>query len=489
MKLFRQIAESGRTVVLTTHAMENVKLFDKIVVLMRGKLVFYGAPQEALAHIKAESFKDLYDKLEAPVDQQVAALPPLPPNAGKAQKQALKQHREQIAEQVAEEWKKSFQRTEIYRRNVAEPISGLPRDGHAAAPAKRATSPTDSLRQWATLTRRYIEVISRDKFNLLILFGQAPIIAFLTYFVVGAKSPRDFPYFMLALVSIWFGTSVAAREIIRERAVYTRERMVNLHLFPYVASKLFVLSLIVGFQCVLLFATLKFFHYISLVGGSPTSQGFLPGWSIPQLLVMIITGIVGIAIGLLVSAMVKTSEMATSLVPLILIPQILFAGLVGVPQGWSKVVGTLMPATWSFDEVKRFSTLDTLEKEGSEPEGENKGQGLYRHVEDVNDENIAKAQRDVDSYKKASEDKLKTYERKMKDFVQNIQSGASQPAVPKLDPPPTVPAAKKINEDLSPYVSFLHPWGHWLLDPVVLIVMFFFLVIATIITLRMQDIL
>ncbi|HKR58323.1 MAG TPA: FHA domain-containing protein, partial [Pyrinomonadaceae bacterium] len=47
MKLFRQIAESGRTVILTTHAMENVKLFDKVVLLMRGKLVFYGKPDEA----------------------------------------------------------------------------------------------------------------------------------------------------------------------------------------------------------------------------------------------------------------------------------------------------------------------------------------------------------------------------------------------------------------------------------------------------------
>src|SRR5688572_16011388 len=98
MKLFRQIAESGRTVVLTTHAMENVKLFDKIVVLMRGKLVFYGAPQEALTHVKAESFKDLYDKLEDPVDQRIAAMPALPPNAPKSQKQAFKQQREQIAE-------------------------------------------------------------------------------------------------------------------------------------------------------------------------------------------------------------------------------------------------------------------------------------------------------------------------------------------------------------------------------------------------------
>src|SRR2546425_7745452 len=89
-----------RSVVLTTHAMENVKLFDKIVVLMRGKLVFYGAPQEALAHVNAESFKDLYDKLEAPIDQQIAALSPLPPNAGKAQKSERKKQREQIAEQV-----------------------------------------------------------------------------------------------------------------------------------------------------------------------------------------------------------------------------------------------------------------------------------------------------------------------------------------------------------------------------------------------------
>src|SRR6266849_1595091 len=328
MKLFRQIAESGRTVVLTTHAMENVKLFDKIVVLMRGKLVFYGAPQEALAHVKAESFKDLYDKLEAPIDQQIAAMATLPPNASKSQKQAFKLQREQIAEKVADEWKRKFQSTETYRRNVVEPLSVLPRDGRAAAPPKRRKSPVDAVRQWGTLTRRYMEVLSRDKFNLLILF--------LTYLVVDAKSPRDFPYFMLALVSVWFGTSVSSREIIRERAVYTRERMVNLRLFPYVASKLFVLALIVFFQCALLFASIKFFHYVGLMN--------VPGWAIPQLAIILIASLVGIALGLFVSAIVKTSEMATSLVPLILIPQILFSGLIGVPNGISKVVGAAMPA-------------------------------------------------------------------------------------------------------------------------------------------------
>ncbi|PYS20648.1 MAG: hypothetical protein DMF72_20575 [Acidobacteria bacterium] len=483
MKLFRQIAESGRTVVLTTHAMENVKLFDKIVVLMRGKLVFYGAPQEALAHVKADSFKDLYDKLEAPVDQQIASMGTLPPNASKGQKAAFKHQREQISEQVAEDWKKKFQQTEQYRHNVVEPLSVLPRDGRAAAPPKRRMGIIDTIRQWGTLTRRYIEVLTRDKFNLLILFGQAPIIAFLTYLVVPDKSPRDFPYFVMALVAIWFGTSVASREIIRERAVYTRERMVNMRLLPYVGSKIFVLAMIVSMQCLLLYGSLKFMHYTGLLS--------VPGWAIPQITIVLITAMVGIALGLFISAIVKTSEMATSMVPLILIPQILFSGLVGVPQNTARVISTVIPATWAFDGIKRFSTLDTLDEEGSDPDGANKGRGLYKHYEDLNDDHIAKAKEDVEKYKKDAEDDSKEYERKMKDYVKDLQSGvqATQPAAPKLKPVPEIHDADKIPEDLSSYINFLHPWGNILLDPFVLLVMFFGLAIATVIALRAQDIL
>src|SRR4029079_15705521 len=185
---------------------------------------------------------------------------------------------------------------------------------------------------------------------------------------------------------------------------YGRERMFNLGIIPCLGSKLTVLSLIVGVQCVLLFVPLKLLDVAGLMK--------MPGehYGAPQFLAMLLTAAVGIALGLLVSAMVKTSEMATSLVPLILIPQILFSGLVGVPQSTAKVIGTLMPATWAFDGLKRWSTLDILDEEGSDPEGENKGRGLYKHVEDVNDENIGNAQSDIDSYKKNSEDKLKDYE-------------------------------------------------------------------------------
>src|SRR5216110_1941685 len=109
----------------------------------------------------------------------------------------------------------------------------------------------------------------------------------------------------------------------------------------------------------------------------------LPGWALPQFAVIIITAMVGIALGLLVSALVKTSEMATSLVPLILIPQILFSGLFGVPAGASKVAGLIMPATWSFDTMKRFSGLNTLEDD----EGTGR-KGYYKIIEDKNNKLI-----------------------------------------------------------------------------------------------------
>ncbi|HEV8366778.1 MAG TPA: FHA domain-containing protein [Pyrinomonadaceae bacterium] len=472
MKLFRQIAESGRTVILTTHAMENVKLFDKLVVLMRGKLVFYGKPQEALAHCGAESFKDLYDKLEAPIFEKLKSN-------GRANK-------DQIAEEVAEDWKRRFLRTDQYRMNVEIPLRSVSAGAHIAAPAKRRSSFGDWLRQWATLSRRYLEVLRADKFNLLILFGQAPIIAMLTYLVVGAKAPRDFIYFVLALVSLWFGTSVAAREIIRERAVYKRERMVNLRLLAYVGSKILILMLIVGLQCLLLFGTLKFLDVMKLMSFPGGFGGSM------HLVVMIITSMVGITLGLFVSAVVKTSEMATSLIPLILIPQILFCGLVGIPTGMSKVVGVVMPATWAFDEMKRLSDLDLLraKDEDAQPSDKEGGSGLYKQVERENDQNIEDARAKVDKYKADAEKSISNFEKKMEGYQKDLATGRTgkKPATPKLGPVPEIQPAQKIPDDLSAYVDFLHPWGSRVFDLGVLMAMFFTFCIATIVALRSQDV-
>src|SRR4029078_935164 len=120
--------------------------------------------------------------------------------------------------------------------------------------------------------------------------------------------------------------------------------------------------LISGLQCLLLFGTLKFLDVTRLMS-FPGGFGGLG-----HLVVMMVTSMVGIALGLFVSAVVKTSEMATSLIPLILIPQILFSGLVGIPTGVSKAIGVIMPATWAFDEMKRLSDLNVLRAKDADEE-------------------------------------------------------------------------------------------------------------------------
>jgi ABC-type multidrug transport system ATPase subunit len=488
MVLFRQIADSGHTIVLTTHAMENVRLFDKLVILMQGKLIFYGTPVEALNHVKARSFKELYSKLEEPITRQLATLPAPSAAATAEQQQTHKQRVAQIRESVAETWQRQFQQTAQYEQNVRQPQSDLPQLKAAPPPPKPRATLKHGWAQWRILCQRYAEVLRRDRHNLLILFGQAPIIACLTWLAVAADSTRDFPYFIMALVPVWFGTSVAAREMIRERAIYKRERMVNLGLWAYVSSKLGVLTVIVSLQCLILFGTLKLFVLFDLLK-LPARFGGLP-----QLAVMILTGMVGVALGLLVSAAVKTSEMATSIVPLLLIPQILFCGLVGVPKGLTKTAGLLMPTTWSFDEMKRLSAQEVEvlrgKDEGAAAAYNNEGRGLYKQIRYENERAIENQAPGLEDYKADQEDKTRQLRQGAED--NQHRPATNSRARRRLNeteppPPPKQPVVRNLPDDLSDYVDFLHPWGGAWLNPFILLVMFFSLATATVGVMRMQD--
>jgi hypothetical protein len=176
----------------------------------------------------------------------------------------------------------------------------------------------------------------------------------------------------------------------------------------------------------------------------------------------------------------------------ILIPQILFSGLVGIPTGMSKVVGVVMPATWAFDEMKRLSGLDVLrgKDEDAQPAEKENGRGLYKQVERDNDQNIGDSRTKVDKYKADAEKTISNFEKKMEDYQKELAIGhaAKKPTAPTLGPVPEIQRARKIPDNLSSYVDFLHPWGSHATDLGVLIAMFFTFVIATITALRSQDV-
>jgi hypothetical protein len=240
--------------------------------------------------------------------------------------------------------------------------------------------------------------------------------------------------------------------------------MFNLGIIPYLFSKLFVLGLIVFFQCAMLYVPLKLLHFVGLM----PMPGELGG--IPQFWAMLLTAFVGIATGLFISTLFKSRQLAVTIVPLILIPQILFSGIGGVPQGLNKVVSMTMPAAWSFDTMKRFSTLDTLEPEGAK--SSTKGLGLYKFVESENEKALAKAKKDLDNFKNISGS-----------GYQPDETGDSTMADELV-----VPEMKKVPEDRSGYVSFLHPWMNEVLNQFILMLMFWMMVLSTLIVLKVKDI-
>ena len=175
--------------------MENVRLFDKVVLLMRGKLAFYGTPDEALKYFEVKTFKELYDKLDEPVEKQIA--------------QYGEQNRRDVTEHVANEWKQRFERTPQYRSNIQEPLAVLGSLQQTSFQKKRRLGILGAVRQWLTLSRRYVEVLAKDKLNLFILLIQAPVIAVLTFLVMGMSCRVISSYFVLSLVAIWFGRASA----------------------------------------------------------------------------------------------------------------------------------------------------------------------------------------------------------------------------------------------------------------------------------------
>jgi ABC transport system ATP-binding/permease protein len=147
--------------------------------------------------------------------------------------------------------------------------------------------------------------------------------------------------FFVVVSCVWFGTSNAAREIVTERAIYLRERMVNLNLFNYVMSKYLLLSLVCVAQCTMLLSIV--FFALGFDGG--------PVAFLMELLAMIAVSMNAAALGLLLSTVVASAEAAMALTPIALIPQVVLGGLM-VPMTTNPILRPLMyvmPARWGFE--------------------------------------------------------------------------------------------------------------------------------------------
>ncbi len=330
MDLFRSMADTGKTVVCITHSLANVERTCHLVVILTagGRLAFFGKPAEALEYFGIERLGDVYERL---------------------------------AEKPAKYWQKLFQSSPHFQRYV---LDRLPKKAAPSATHRPAGTAANTgfalLHQTHILTRRYFAIWVSDYLSLLAMVGQSILVAVLLGILFGKLEPisdtsnsldpssvaeharKAAVYarnsvnllFLLAVTSFWFGCNNAAKEIVKERLIYTRERDFNVQVLSYYCSKLLLIMLFSGVQ-------------VFVLAGVVKSWCDPPGAFAPQCLVLMSLAAAGVALGLAISAAAPTEEMAITLIPVAILPQIILSGVIAQLKDVSKPLAqTFITAYW-----------------------------------------------------------------------------------------------------------------------------------------------
>lgn len=333
LKVLRQLADGGRTILLSIHqpSLEVFQQMTHLLMLAKDK----GQPTPARLAYYGPAYPDSirFFQPSAFASADGAQITPEAIFDG-------------LADDVAAGWARRYEASPYCRRSRERPTPVPARE------LSKAAKPP-GLYQWWTLLRRNLAIKRRDLVHTAILLFQAPMIGLLIVMVFGvdvsaemtadnyieASSASATTVFLMAVATLWFGCSNAAREIVAERAIYHRERMVNLKIPSYVGAKMAMLGMLGGIQCAALLAVVH------------RGCGLLGPWP-AMFVLLLLTALVGTGLGLILSALAETSEVAISLVPLILLPMVILGGImqpIHRLESPGDVLAEAMASRWSFE--------------------------------------------------------------------------------------------------------------------------------------------
>ena len=334
MEQMRDLAHDGRTVVVVTHSVANLDTCDRLLVLVPGgRIAFYGPPDDGLGYFGLPGWAEVFQAFEAYPDR---------------------------------DWAAEFAASPAYAQYVlGQRPRSAPQPNELSLPATPPPQRRGALRQMTTLTRRYVRVISADR-GYLVFMGLLPVVLGTLIHFVGSKQGLAGPpkknqnaeelLLMLTICACLSGAASSVRELVKERAIYVRERAAGLSSGAYLFSKLIVLGVISIAQSALLVL-------IGLFGQTMPSKGAFLGVPLLEILVGIaVLSLASMCLGLLVSALVSTSEKAMPFLVLLTMAQVILSGgvvsLVNKPG--LEQLAYIAPSRWGFGAVASTVNLNVI---------------------------------------------------------------------------------------------------------------------------------
>lgn len=318
MELMRKLTLVGQTVIVVTHAVDNVDLCDNVVLLRTGgTIAYFGPPQTILKSTNEPSWAHLFRSVSTPIP--------------------------------------------VASSNVNVEKAGV---SETLFPPKQQ----NYLSQILTLSKRYFAVITADRFYLALLVILPMMLGF-----IGFASGNDFGLSqnetskgqlipnpqarMLALIlvlgSVFLALAASIQEVVKEADIRARELRIGVRNSSYISSKILVLGTIVFLQ-------VSGFYAFTFWGRKAGNEPQLFASSKYEIYLICLTlAVCSMALGLLISTLISSQEQGMPTLVLTTMAQIVISGALPIRIDWlTELIGIINPAYWAMNALGASANLN-----------------------------------------------------------------------------------------------------------------------------------
>jgi ABC-type multidrug transport system ATPase subunit len=296
MATLKTIAGTGTTTLCSTHVLANLNLFDKVIVLAGKRVAYVGPPSKIMSAFGVADIVSLYEKLETFTSNSNTKNISISPSNQADHHDYLKQDESQ---------------------QTVPPQTLRKSNKNDYAETRRISLD----RQLCILISRSFALLAAD-YRAIFLVALQPVIIGL-FINLAQSNPYPFTaiHFFSIITVIWLGFNNSAREIVKEKIIYNRERFLGVTSSGYLISKIGFLMTLGVFQ---IFELLIVTRLLSFVGHNYQMDWISPSFAFMFVVLMLVYAS-AIALGLTISAVSKTEEQAVLFLPLLILPQLLIS--------------------------------------------------------------------------------------------------------------------------------------------------------------------
>ncbi len=416
MEMMKGLAQDGRTVIVVTHSVANLDICDRLLVLVPGgKVAYFGPPQDGLKHFKKPGWAEVFQAFDAEPARDWAgeyrrsawhsqyvmgAVDGQRPMAARRQVAAAPPSKNRFAQfsTLCRRYLSVIASDRVYLGLLAgAPVvlggvilaipakDGLGPAAGAAPPAKHKPAAHASKHAGHTKghvkshahhatahpsAQAHVHPLARASGHASSHASAAAhasghatstAAAHAGHVVATTPPPSNNAATSLLLILVicacFAGAFNAVRELVKERAIYSRERAAGLSTASYLSSKLAVLGLISGIQAGIMVL-------IGLIGRKlPTSGSVIHAIPLAELIIALaVLAMVSMALGLLISASVNTSEKTMPILMVVVVVEVILTGGVFAIAGKAGLeqVSWLSPSRWGYALTASTSNLNKI---------------------------------------------------------------------------------------------------------------------------------